>query len=193
MNKKLIGGLTVVTIITLAGVVFASAQTGGVMNTSIFPTNIWQRPSANETQKHNGTMRNFYGRAPMPGYGPFFADLTDAQQTDLKNLIETMRSQNATPQEIQTAIQQKLDEFGVFDRQLNNDINQTELKLRILNREKELRAEGYSWENISSIINQEFNLTNNRCFGFDMGPVSVNPRGPHGNPHGAVSCRDPER
>jgi hypothetical protein len=179
MNKKLIGGLTVVALVAAVGVVFASAETNGTTNNSIFSMNFWQRPSANETQKHNATTRNFCGRQAMPGYGPFYADLTEAQQAELKALIETLRSQNATPQEIRAAVQQKLDEYGVFDRRLNDEINRTEQKLQILNREKELRAQGYSWENITSIIQQEFNVTIYGCNGYDMGPFSDHGRGPH--------------
>ena len=193
MNKKLIGGLTVVALIAAVGVVFASAETDGAMKNSIFSMNFWQRQSTNEIQKHNETSRNFCGREPMRGYGPFFANLTDAQQAELKTLIETLRSQNATPKDIQAAVQQKLDEFGVFDRQLNNEINRTEQKLQILNREKELRAEGYSWENITSIIQQEYNVTINGCNGYDMGPFSDHARGPHGDMHGPMTWRDSDK
>jgi len=193
MNKKLIGVLTAVTLVAIVGVVFASAQTNGVMTKSIFSTKFWQRSSTNETQKHNMTMRNFCGRAPMRGFGPSFMNLTDAQQADLENMIKTMRSQNATPQEIQQAVQQKLDGYGVFDRRLNDEINRTALRLQILNREKELRAEGYSWENITSIIHQEFNVTINGCFGYDMGPFFDHPRGPHGDRHGPMGWRDSDR
>jgi hypothetical protein len=178
MNKKLIGGLTVVALVAAVGVVFASAETNGTTSNSVFPMNFWQRQSTSEPPKHNATTRNFCGRQPMPGYGPFYANLTEAQQAELKALMETLRSQNATPQEIRAAVQQKLDEYGVFDRQLNNAINQTEQRLQILNREKELRSQGYSWENITSIIQQEYNVTINGCNGYNMGPFSDHGRGP---------------
>jgi len=48
--------------------------------------------------------------------------------------MTTFRDQNATPEEIQTAIQEKLDEYGVLDTQLDNEIAQTEQRLIILNR-----------------------------------------------------------
>ena len=193
MNKKLIGGLTVVALIAAVGVVFASAQTNGVMKNGILSMNFGRRQATNETQKHNETTRNFCGRQIMPEYGPFFANLTEAQQAELKALVQTLRSQNSTPQEIQAAVQQKLDEYGVFDRQLNNEINQTEQRLQILNREKELRAEGYSWENITSIIQQEYNVTINGCNGYDMGPFSDHARGPHGDMHGPMTWRDSDK
>ncbi len=193
MNKKLIGGLTVVAVIATVGVVVASAQTNGVMNNGIFPMNFWQRQPTNETRNHNETSRGICGRMPMYGYGPFTADLTDAQQAELKNLTETLRRQNATPKEIQAAIQQKLDEFGVFDRRLNDDINRTELRLQILNREKELRTQGYSWENITSIIQQEFNVTVNGCSGFGMGPFSGHQQGPRRDMRGTMAWRDSDR
>jgi hypothetical protein len=193
MNKKLIGGLTVVALIAAVGVVFASAQTDGAMKNSILSMNFWQRRSTNETQKHNETSRNFCGREPMRGYGPFFANLTDAQQAELKTLIETLRSQNATPKEIQAAVQQKLDEFGVFDRKLNDDINRTELRLQILNREKELRSEGYSWENITSIIQQEFNVSINGCLAYDMGSFRDHARGPPRDMRGPMGWRDSDK
>jgi hypothetical protein len=193
MNKKLIGGLTVVALVAAVGVVFASAQTDGSMKNSILSMNFWQRQSTNETQKHNATARNFCGRQVLPGYGPFFVNLTEAQQTELQDLITTMRNQNATPKEIHAAVQQKLDEFGVFDRQLSDDINRTELRLQILNREKELRAQGYSWGNTTSIIQKEFNVSINGCFGYDMGSFRDHARGPPRDMHGPMGCRDSDK
>jgi hypothetical protein len=129
----------------------------------------------------------------MPGYGPLFANLTDAQQAELKDLITTLRSQNATPQEIQAAVQQKLDEFGVFDRQLNDEINRTEQRLQILNRAKELRAEGYSWENIITILQQEYNVTIYGCNGYQTGFPGDRGRGPHSGMHGPMAWRDSDK
>ena len=74
--------------------------------------------------------------------------------------MTTLREQNATRNEIQTAIQEKLDEFGVLDTQLDNEIEQTQQRLTILNRQKELRDEGYSWDEINTIIQEEFDLEN---------------------------------
>ena len=129
----------------------------------------------------------------MPRYSPFSANLTDAQQAELKDLITTLRGQNATPKEIQAAVQQKLDEFGIFDRQLSDEINRTELRLQILNREKELRTEGYNWENITTIIQQEYNVTINGRNGYQMGFPNDHARGPHNGMHGPMTWRDSDK
>lgn len=192
MNKKLIGGLTVVALIATVGVIFASAQTDGAMKNSILSMNFWQRRPMNETQKNNATTKNFGGRQVMHEYVPFFANLTEAQQAELKALITTLHSQNATPQEIQTAVQQKLDQYGIFDRQLNDEINCTEQRLQILNREKELRAEGYSWVNITTIIQKEFNVTIYGCNGYAMGFPDDHARGPQRGPHGPMAWKKPD-
>jgi hypothetical protein len=190
MNKKLIGGLVAIALIATIGVVFASAQTDGVMRNSILSGNFLPRQPTNETQKNNATTRNFCKRSTMEGYGRFSMNLTGAQQAELKTLITTLRSQNATPNEIQAAVQQKLDEFGVFDRQLNDEINRTEQRLQILNREKELRAEGYSWENITTIIQNEFNVTIYGCNGYGMGFPDEYAQGPHRGMHGPMVWKD---
>lgn len=190
MNKKLIGGLVVVVLVATIGVVFASAQTDGVMKNSILSVNFWQRQPTNETLKNNATTRNFCKRPVMEGYGPFFANLTEAQQVELKTLIATLHDQNATRQEIQAAVQQKLDEYGVFDRQLSNEINRTEQRLQILNREKELRAEGYSWANITTIIQKEFNVTIYGCNGYEMGFLNDHGRGQHRGMNGPMARKD---
>jgi len=190
MNKKLIGGLTIVTFIAIVGVVFAAAQTDGVTKNNILSMNFWRGQSANETNKNCTVSKNFFGRASMNRYSPFLSDLTPAQQAELQTLITTLKNQNATPQEIQAAIQQKLDQYGIFDKQLNNEINRTEQRLQILNREKELRAEGYSWVNITDMIQKEFNITAFDCNGQKMGfPYHFTPGSPKG-PHGFMSGKD---
>lgn len=193
MNKKLIGGLVAIALIATIGVVFASAQTDGVMRNSILSGNFLQRQPTNETQKNNATTRNFCKRSTMEGYGRFSMNLTAAQQAELKTLITTLQGQNATPQEIQAVVQQKLDEFGVFDRQLNDEINSTELRLQILNREKELRAEGYSWANITAIIQKEFNVTIYGCNGYEMGFLNDHARGQHKGMNGPMARKDSDK
>ena len=100
--------------------------------------------------------------------GPYASELTDEQQTELEELMTSLREQNASLDEIRTAIQEKLDEFGVLDTQLDNEIAQTEQRLTILNRQKELRNEGYSWDEINNIIEDEFDLENTTGIGWDM-------------------------
>lgn len=75
----------------------------------------------------------------------FMNELTDEQREDL-----------------QTTIQQKLEEYDIEmptrDEMLDKQIERTEQRLEILNRQKELREEGYEWEEIRDIIEEEFDL-----------------------------------
>jgi len=141
-NKQLVGGLMVVMLIATIGAVFASAQTNGTSENKIMQ------------------QMNFRDKPQMNRSEPFGYNLTTEQQTELKTLMETLRNQNATPQEVRAAIQQKLDEFGVLDKRLDNEITNTEQRLTILQREKELRIQAYNWTAISTIIQSEFNLQN---------------------------------
>lgn len=96
---------------------------------------------------------------------PYYPGLTTEQKQELNETTANLRQQNATPQEIRAAIQEKLEEFGVFDNQLNSAINQTQLRLTILNREKELRTQGYNWSQIKTMIQEEF--SQNATLGFN--------------------------
>ena len=75
----------------------------------------------------------------------FMAQLTDEQREDL-----------------QAMMQQKMEEYGVEmptqDELLKKQIQQTEQRLERLNRQRELREEGYEWEDIQEIIQEEFGL-----------------------------------
>lgn len=75
----------------------------------------------------------------------FMAELTEEQKEDL-----------------QTTVQEKLEEYGIEmptrDEILDRQIEQTEQRLKILNRQKELREEGYEWEEIKDVIQEEFDL-----------------------------------
>jgi len=152
-SKKIVGGLVVVILVAAIGVVFASAQTDG-------------------TNRDSTTQKDFLGRREMCGssnstkpfpsnltrFEPFCYDLTEEQQAELNETIANLRDQGANSSEIRAAIQEKLDEFGVFDQRLNNEINQTQQRLEVLNREKELRDQGYSWDEIRTMIQDEFGL-----------------------------------
>jgi hypothetical protein len=86
-----------------------------------------------------------------------FSELTDEQKEDL-----------------QETLKQKFEEYGVEmptrDEILDKQIEQTELKLEILNRQKELREEGYEWEDIREIIKDEFELEfPDNCLGMKFG------------------------
>ena len=116
--------------------------------------------------------------------GCFASDLTDEQQAEIEELTKTLKDQNATPEEIKSAIQEKLDEYGVFDTRLDNEIAQTEQRLIILNREKQLRDQGYSWDEIRNTIQEEFDLQNSTIIGFDIIDGCGLGHGPHGKPRG---------
>lgn len=168
-NKKLIGGLLVGMLIATIGAAFATpGQTDGTSNDTT-P----QIP--------------FGGRHGMNGLEPFAYDLTEEQQAEINETITSLRDQGANSSEIRAAIQEKLDEYGVLDTQLDNEIAQTEQQLTISNRQKDLRNEGYSWEEINSIIQDEFDLQNTTGIDQDMmmghgferrpcrGPLDFNP------------------
>ena len=165
-HKKLVGGLLVGLLLATISAAFATGQTDDTTEdeTSDTTTNMSPRMPCGE-------------RPGMIGLGPFASELTDEQQTELEELMATLREQNATPDEIRIAIQEKLDEFGVLDMQLDNEIAQTEQRLTILNRQKELRNEGYSWDEMRTIIEDEFGLDNATGVGWDM-------MGGHGFGHG---------
>lgn len=148
-SKKFVGGLLIVLVIATIGVVFATAQDDG-------------------TTEEFTPQENFCGRRHMDGprsfnnnsteHGLFFYDLTEDQQAEVDELRTSLQDQGANYSEIQEAINAKLDEFGVFDQRLENEIEQTEQRLQILNREKELRENGYSWDEIRTSIQDEFGI-----------------------------------
>jgi hypothetical protein len=75
----------------------------------------------------------------------FMSELTDEQRED-----------------IQSTMQQKFEEYGIEmptpDEMLEKRIERTNLRLDILNRQKELRELEYEWEDIKDIIQEEFEL-----------------------------------
>ncbi|MCU0851266.1 MAG: hypothetical protein MUC80_08385 [Candidatus Thermoplasmatota archaeon] len=152
-HKKMVGGLLIGLLIATIGAVAATGQTDD---------------TTDETTDDLTPLEHSFGdtHGLMVG-GMFGYNLTDEQSSELEELMTSLREQNATPDEMRSAIQEKLDEFGVLDAQLDNEIARTEERLTILNREKELRDEGYSWNQISSIIEEEFGLEN--VTGFAMG------------------------
>ncbi|OGS41071.1 MAG: hypothetical protein A3K77_06770 [Euryarchaeota archaeon RBG_13_31_8] len=164
-NKKLVGSLLIGLLFSAIGAVLATAQTDATINETTSPI-------------------PFGGRHGIKGLGPLSTYLTDEQQAELNETIAGLRDQNATHEEIQAAIQEKLDGFGVLDIQLDNEIEQTQQRLAILNREKELREEGYSWDEINTITQEEFDLENSTVMGFGMTFDHGFGPGPHGGePH----------
>lgn len=170
-HKKLVSGLLIGLFITAIGAVFATAQT-------------------DETTQETTPTIPFEGRH---GHGPFAYNLTEEQQTEIEDLLATLREENATRDKIQAAIQEKLDEYGVLDAQLDNEIAQTQQQLTILNRQKELRNQGYSWDEISSIIQDEFDLENTMHMGYGMTYDHGFGPGPCGGPHEFMSGEEIEQ
>ena len=83
---------------------------------------------------------------PMMGRAPYcMTELTEEQHEELNELIN-----------------EKLEEYGVElptrDELLDKQIERTEQRLEILTRQKELRDEGYTWEEINEIIQEEYDL-----------------------------------
>ncbi len=160
-HKKLVGGLLVSLLIATIGAAVATGQADDTIDDIIDGTT------------HDASLQPPFGdHHGMIGLG-FGSELTDEQQTMLEELMTSLREQNTTPEEMRTAIQEKLDEFGVLDTRLYNEIAQTEQRLTILNRQKELRNEGCSWDEITNIIEDEFGLENATGTGWDI-------RGRHG-------------
>ena len=93
---------------------------------------------------------------------PFFSELTDEQIAELKDLRETLRDQEATHEEIREAMNEQLESYGIEiptqDEMLDKQINSTRQRLEILERKKTLREEGYEWEEIDEIIQEEFDI-----------------------------------
>ena len=142
-SKKLLGGFIVVILIATIGTIFASAQ------------------SDDETDED--TPGKFYGGFRDPGImhigsRNLFYELTDEQEEEIVQLKESMIADGATCEEIREALMQKLDEWGILDNRLDDAIEQTEKRLEILNRQKELREQGYSWEEINDLIQEEYDL-----------------------------------
>jgi hypothetical protein len=181
-HKKLAGGLLVGMLIVTIG---AAIATGANDDTTDDTTE--DKTTNNPPQ---GPFGDHHG---MRGFGMFGSELTDEQQTELEELRTSLREQNATPDDMRTAIQEKLDEFGVLDARLDNEIAQTEQRLTILNRQKELRDEGYSWDEITSIIEDEFDLENATDIGIGWGMMGRHGgfgHGPRGGPR--AECNAPE-
>jgi hypothetical protein len=170
-HKKLVGGLLIGLLLATVGAAFATGQTDETTE-----------DQTSDTTGDTPPQVPFGGRPGMIGLGPYASALTDQQQTELEELMTTLREQNVSPDEMRAAIQDKLDGFGVLDTQLDNEISRTEQRLTILNRQKDLRDEGYSWDDIQNIIEDEFGLENATGIGWDMMGGHGCGHGPHGGP-----------
>jgi DNA-binding transcriptional MerR regulator len=155
-NKKIVGGLIVVMLIVTIGAVIVSA-TG---EDDIEQSNFWSR-------RQMCRPGPFISNSTEPL--PFFSNLTEEQQAEINELITSLKDQGTNFSEIRAAIKEKLEEWGVelqipelteeeLDERLDNAIERNEQRLEILYREKELRDEGYTWDEIRDIIQEEFDL-----------------------------------
>jgi len=93
---------------------------------------------------------------------PFFSELTDDQKAELKALRKTLKEEGATCTEIRDTMHEQLESYGIDlptrDEMLDDQINVTRQRLDILERKKVLRQEGYEWDEINEIIQEEFDL-----------------------------------
>lgn len=154
----IVGGLLAVLLVGTVSAVFATTSD----STNATTTKGTRQPTWNSTMapfpKTNSRMPDHQGfrQGKFHGLIPLGITLTAEQRDELNATIAALRQQNATPQEIRTAIQAKLDEFGVYDAQLNATITATQQRLAILNREQDLRSQGYNWTTINTMIAAEF-------------------------------------
>jgi len=186
-HKKLVGVLLGGLLIATIGAVLATGQTDGTTDDTTNTT----PPQMPFGDRHGmrGSDNNTTCEPPQMPFGPmmgsYASSLTDEQKTELEELMTSLREQNVTPAEMKSALLEKLDEFGVLDTQLDNEIAQTEQRLTILNRQKELRNEGYSWDEINNIIEEEFG-ENATGFSWNMMSGLGHGHGPHGEPQDGI-------
>jgi predicted nuclease with TOPRIM domain len=138
-TTKIVGGLMVAILLTTIGAVLVGAETG----------------YAGETEDWHLLLHH---REKISGYKGFNPELSNDQQAEIDELISSLIKENASCDEIKEAIFAKLDEMGILDEKLDNAIQETEQRLKILERENELRDQGYSWGEISETIKEEFDL-----------------------------------
>lgn len=148
-TRKIIGGLLIMSIIASIAAVLVSADTDTEDDTDNLQTQMMNRDFMCRKQSFN-------------------SDLTDEQQAEIEALITSLNEQGATREEIRDAVNAKLDEWGILDERLDSAIENTEQRLTILNREKELRDQGYSWEDINEIIQEEFDIEFPVGMGYNM-------------------------
>jgi len=94
---------------------------------------------------------------------PFFSDLTDEQRQGMRDLVQDLKEEGATREEIREAMRVQLEEYGyelpTQDEMLDKRIENTEQRLQVLYRIKELRQDpDLTQEQIREIIQEEFDL-----------------------------------
>ena len=112
-----------------------------------------------ETGEDAGETENWHLPFGERGFGfGGGAELTDEEQEEIDALITSLSEEGATDEEIREAVSELLDELGILDDRLDAAIEQTEERLEVLNRQDELRDQGYTWDEINEIISEEFDL-----------------------------------
>ena len=137
--KKISGILIIAIALATIGAVIVSAET-------------------EDTDDTENEHMPFEGKGHMFGKTRYYSELTDEQQDEIDSLLTSLEEEGASFEEIQEAINDKLDEMGILDEHLDSEIERTEQRLSILYRKDELREQGYSWEEIDEIIQEEFDL-----------------------------------
>lgn len=160
-GTKIIGGIMVAMIIATIGAVLVSAETEDAEDTEG-----WHMP--------------FIGR------GMFSQDLTDEQQEELEELVTSLSEEGATYDEIREAVNQLLDEWGILDERLDSAIEQTQERLAMLERADELREQGYNWDEINDIIQEEFDID----YSIDFGQGMMFGHGHHHHPGGFLESEE---
>ncbi len=149
IKKKIVGGLMATLLVATFGAALVSAESDDASDNIGWQEKFW----------HNSQS--------MCGEPSFISELTIEQRQELDDLVENLKDEGAIRLEIRDAISSKLEEFGVeihkpefseeeLDEILVEKIEHTEQRLEILYMVKELRNQGYSYEEISEIINNEF-------------------------------------
>jgi len=166
-GKKLIVSLLIIMVLAIIGAVLVTAENSNTTlneeDVSAETVDITQNDEninveTNDETEVDNKLTTFWGRGHIRSQIHFFFDLTEEQQKELDEKITNLREEGASCFEIREAIFAKLDEFGVMDKRLDYEIEFTEKRLEILYRQKELREEGYNWDEIRDIIQEEFDL-----------------------------------
>ena len=152
-SKKLIGSLLIIMLLAIIGAVLVTAE---ISDTTLDEENV--SVETNDETGYNDKPTTFGGRGYICGQRPFFFNLTDEQRDEIDKIVTSLREEGASCLEIREAIFAKFDEYGIWDQKLEYEINCTEKRLEILYRQKELREEGYNWDEIKDIIQDEFDL-----------------------------------
>lgn len=139
-QKKIFGGVLIVVLLATVGAILVNAETPE--NATLF--------------------RPMFGCRPNQFMQPIFKELNEDQKQELHELYEDLRENNATHEEVINAVTEKLESWGIDiptrDEMLDQQIQNAQNHVELLERKKELREEGYEWDEIQEIIQEEFDL-----------------------------------